>query len=202
MIEVEADDALATATHRWSDAPGVEQVVICSPDKDLTQCVKGERVVCWDRLRDRVYAEPDVIAKFGVPPASIPDYLALVGDDADGYPGLPGWGAKSTAAVLAKFGHLESIPADSREWKVNATSAATLARTLQEHRDRAFLRRDPLPNGVFRQPTAEPQPSLGNIEPRHDCRAAARTVPVGNARIHPGSAGISFRPLAKLSVRL
>jgi 5'-3' exonuclease len=114
-------------------------VVICTPDKDLAQAVSGTRIVQLNRRTRVTYDEAGVIAKFGVPPASIPDYLALVGDSADGYPGLPGWGAKSAAAVLARFGHLEAIPADSRDWHVNASSPATLARTFVEQRDRALL---------------------------------------------------------------
>ena len=110
MVELEADDALATAADRWADAPGVERVLICSVDKDLAQCVRGERVVLWDRRREIVYDADGVRAKWGVEPASIPDYLALVGDAADGYPGLPGWGSKSAAAVLARYGSLEAIP--------------------------------------------------------------------------------------------
>ena len=117
-------------------------MLICTPDKDLAQCVRGTRVVQMIRRTNAIVDEAAVVKKFGVAPASIPDYLALVGDSADGYPGLPGWGAKSTAAVLAKFMHLESIPEDSREWRVNAASAARLARTLVEQRDRAFLFRD------------------------------------------------------------
>jgi len=117
----------------------VERVIICTPDKDLGQCVRGTRVVQLNR-RTRVTLDEDaIVKKFGVAPASIPDYLALVGDAADGYPGLPGWGAKSTAAVLAKFGHIESIPADWREWSVNAVSASSLARALADERDLALL---------------------------------------------------------------
>lgn len=110
MVEFEADDASATATVRLAPDPAVEQVVICSPDKDLAQLVRGNRVVCWDRRRGIAYDEQAVIAKYGVPPASIPDWLALVGDTADGTPGIPGWGEKSAAAVLARFGRIEDIP--------------------------------------------------------------------------------------------
>ena len=139
MVEYEADDALAAAA-RIADADArVTQVVICTPDKDLAQCVKGTRVVQLNR-RTRVTLDHDgVVAKFGVPPASIPDYLALVGDSADGYPGVRGWGAKSTAAVLAHYGHLEAIPANHREWQVNATSPASLALNLAAQREQAFL---------------------------------------------------------------
>src|SRR5258705_8819500 len=142
MGEFEADDALAAAATAAARDPRVERVVICTPDKDLAQCVRGTRVVQLDRRRRIVRDEAGIVEKFGVPPASIPDYLALVGDSADGYPGLPGWGAKSSAAVLAKYGRLESIPADWRTWGVNAANPAGLARTLDRDRDRAFLFRD------------------------------------------------------------
>ena len=139
MIEFEADDALAAAALRAAEDTSVGRVFICTPDKDLAQCVRGDRIVQLNRRTNVVMDETGVVKKFGVAPESIPDYLALVGDASDGYPGLPGWGAKSTAAVLAKFKHLEAIPSDFREWHVNATSAATLAKTLQDQRDRAFL---------------------------------------------------------------
>jgi 5'-3' exonuclease len=139
MVEFEADDALAAAAVAAARDERVERVIICTPDKDLAQCVRGTRIVQLNRRKRVTCDEAGVIQKFGVPPASIPDYLALVGDAADGYPGLPGWGAKSSAAVLARFGHLESIPADWREWRVNATSAGTLADTLLRERDRALL---------------------------------------------------------------
>ena len=142
MIEFEADDALAAAAAAAARDPRVERVIICTPDKDLAQCVRGTRVVQMDRRTRAVRDEAGIIAKFGVPPVSIPDYLALVGDAADGYPGLPGWGAKSTAAVLAKYGHLESIPADWRTWGVNATRPSVLAQTFERERDRALLFRD------------------------------------------------------------
>lgn len=139
MTEFEADDALAAAAARAAEDPRVEQVIICTPDKDLAQCVRGARVVQLNRRTGVKYDETGVIQKFGVSPLSIPDYLALVGDSADGYPGLAGWGAKSAAAVLAKFEHLESIPTDSRDWGVNATNAARLASTFALERDRALL---------------------------------------------------------------
>ena len=142
MIEYEADDALAAAAARAAGDTRVGRVVICTPDKDLAQCVRGTRVVQLNRRTRELRDEAGVVAKFGVPPESIPDYLALVGDAADGYPGLPGWGAKSTAAVLARFGHLESIPEDWHTWRVNAANPAALARTLVRERDRAFLFRD------------------------------------------------------------
>ena len=141
MVEFEADDAIAAAADRWRDAPGIEQVVLCTPDKDMAQCVRGSRVVCLDRLRRRVIDEAGVIEKFGVPPASIPDWLALVGDSADGYPGVPRWGSKSAAAVLAVYGHLEAIPDRESEWRVTVCGAAALAASLREHREQAYLYR-------------------------------------------------------------
>jgi 5'-3' exonuclease len=139
MIEFEADDALAAAAATAARDPRVDRVIICTPDKDLAQCVRDKRVVQLNR-RSRVTLDEDgVIQKFGVSSESIPDYLALVGDAADGYPGLPGWGTKSSAAVLAKFSHLEFVPTDWREWRVNAANAGALARTLSSERDRALL---------------------------------------------------------------
>ena len=139
MVEFEADDALAAGAATAARDTRVDRVIICTPDKDLGQCVSGTRVVQLNRRTRVTFDEAGIVQKFGVSPASIPDYLALVGDTADGYPGLAGWGAKSTAAVLAKFGHLESIPADWREWHVNATNASALAHTLSEERDQALL---------------------------------------------------------------
>ena len=139
MIEFEADDALAAAATAAAGDPRVERVIICTPDKDLAQCVSGTRVVQLNRRTRVTIDEAGVIQKYGVSPASIPDYLALVGDSADGYPGLAGWGAKSSAAVLGKFLHLEFIPKDCRDWHVNATSAGALAATLREHWDEAIL---------------------------------------------------------------
>jgi 5'-3' exonuclease len=139
MVEFEADDALAAAAVAAARDARVERVIICTPDKDLAQCVRGTRIVQLNRRTRVTRDEAGVIEKFGVAPASIPDYLALVGDAADGYPGLPGWGAKSSAAVLAKFAHLESIPEDWREWHVNAVNASSLAHTLSSERDQAIL---------------------------------------------------------------
>jgi 5'-3' exonuclease len=139
MVEVEADDALASAAAVAAGDPRVDRVVICTPDKDLAQCVSGTRVVQLNRRTRTTLDEAGVMAKYGVPPASIPDFLALVGDAADGYPGLEGWGAKSAAAVLARYGRLEAIPPDPRTWGVNAASPAALARTLARERDLAFL---------------------------------------------------------------
>ena len=142
MVEFEADDALASGASLAERDARVERVIICTPDKDLGQSVRGTRVVQLDRRRNLTRDEAGVVSKFGLPPASIPDYLALVGDAADGYPGLKGWGPKSSAAVLAKFGHLEAIPEDWRMWKVNAANAATLAATLVRDREQAMLFRD------------------------------------------------------------
>ena len=139
MTEFEADDALAAAAWRWADAPGMEQVVICSPDKDLAQAVQGSQVVCLDRRRGQTMDEAGVNAKFGVGPESIPDYLALVGDSADGIPGIPRWGAKSTAQVLAHYRHLEGIPGDASSWEVDVRGASGLAASLAERREEAGL---------------------------------------------------------------
>ena len=139
MVEYEADDALASGAALAYRDKRVEQVVICTPDKDLGQSVRGSRVVQLVRRTGVTLDEAAVIAKFGVPPASIPDYLALVGDSADGYPGLPGWGAKSSATVLAKYGHIQSIPASCRDWHLNVANAATLADTLDRDREKALL---------------------------------------------------------------
>lgn len=141
MVEFEADDALATGAARFKSVPGVEQVWVCSPDKDLAQTVSGARVVCWDRRRDIVLDEEGVQRKFGVRPGSIPDWLALVGDSADGYPGIPGWGAKSASAVLSRFDHLESIPADPRAWGLPVGRASRLAENLGARRQEALLYR-------------------------------------------------------------
>ena len=139
MVEFEADDALAAAAVAAARDVRVERVIICTPDKDLAQCVSGTRIVQLNRRTRVTLDEAGVVQKFGVSPASIPDYLALVGDAADGYPGLPGWGAKSSAAVLAKFLHLEAIPTDYREWRVNVANAFALADTLCRERDHALL---------------------------------------------------------------
>jgi 5'-3' exonuclease len=141
MVEFEADDALAAGADRWRNAPAVEQIVLCTPDKDMAQCVSGTRIVCLDRMRRRVLDEAGVIDKFGVPPASIPDWLALVGDSADGYPGVPRWGSKSASALLASYGHLEAIPDREAEWRVAVRGAQALAASLREHREEAYLYR-------------------------------------------------------------
>jgi 5'-3' exonuclease len=139
MIEFEADDALSTAAARLAREPAVEQVVIASPDKDLAQCVRGQRVVGLDRMRGTVLDEDGVVKKFGVAPPSIPDWLALVGDDADGIPGVPRWGARSASTVLARWNRIEDIPADPAAWGVPVRGAAALAASLAEHREKVAL---------------------------------------------------------------
>jgi 5'-3' exonuclease len=142
MVELEADDALASGAAVADDDQGVEQVIICTPDKDLGQCVRGNRIVQLDRRKDTLIDEGGVEAKFGVGPASIPDYLALVGDSADGFPGLAGWGAKSAATVLARWNHIEDIPPDPAAWEVTVRSAAKLATVLEECHHEALLFKD------------------------------------------------------------
>jgi 5'-3' exonuclease len=175
MVEFEADDALATGAGRWS--PEVEQVVVLTPDKDLAQCYGDPRVVGYDRRRQMFIDSAGVIAKFGVRPESIPDYLALVGDSADGLPGLPGWGAKSSSVLLARYGHLEQIPLEATRWDVNVRSADKLAMTLRTRMGDALLYRflaqlrfdvpldDDLAdlewNGVHREPFRELCDELG-----------------------------------------
>ncbi|MDA8203258.1 MAG: flap endonuclease [Chloroflexi bacterium] len=143
MVEFEADDALATAAARWADARGVDRIVILSPDKDLAQCVRPDgRVVAFDRRRERWIDADAVRAKFGVDPESIPDWLALVGDAADGFPGLRGWGTASAAAILSRYRHLEAIPPDGRDWGVPLRNATVLAATLRDCRAEAELYRE------------------------------------------------------------
>jgi 5'-3' exonuclease len=142
MVEFETDDALATAALRFRDAAGVEQVVICSPDKDFAQCVVGRQVICRDRRRGIDRDEAGVVARFGVPPASIPDWLALVGDSADGIPGIPGFGEKTAAAVLARYLHIDAIPDDPTLWSVDVRGKDRLARSLSERRAEAALYRE------------------------------------------------------------
>jgi 5'-3' exonuclease len=142
MVEYEADDAIAAAALRWADDPGVERIVVCTPDKDMAQLVRDDRIVLWDRRRQIRYDDAGVLAKWGVRPASIPDWLALVGDSADGFPGLPGWGAKSAAAVLRRYGHLEQIPRRPSEWEVpSLRGAVLLSATLREQWEAALLYR-------------------------------------------------------------
>jgi 5'-3' exonuclease len=182
MVEFEADDALAAAAASAERDERVERVIICTPDKDLAQCVRGTRVVQLNRRTNAISDEAAVVRKFGVPPASIPDYLALVGDAADGYPGLRGWGAKSAAAVLARFGRIEAIPRDATAWHVNAASAATLAATLARDRELALLFRDlatlrtdiPLFESVDDLKWGGPTPAFAALGKRFD---AATTAP-------------------------
>jgi 5'-3' exonuclease len=144
MVKFEADDALASATAKFKGDKSVKQILLCSPDKDLAQLVTGKRIVCWDRRREIILDEKGVVEKYGVKPASIADWLALVGDSADGYPGIPGWGEKSTSAVLSRYKHLEAIPADAAKWRVPSLSggrAARLAENLSVRRDEAALYR-------------------------------------------------------------
>jgi 5'-3' exonuclease len=182
MVEFEADDALAAGAMAAAADPRVERVFICTPDKDLAQSVAGTRIVQLNRRTNEVRDEAGVVAKFGVSPKSIPDYLALVGDSADGYPGLPGWGAKSASAVLARFEHIEQIPADSRDWHVNAASAPTLARTLEDNRELALLFRGlatlrtdiPLFTSVDELLWHGPTPAFSELGPRLESAVTER----------------------------
>jgi 5'-3' exonuclease len=143
LVEWEADDGLATGVSRWADEPDVERVVIMTPDKDMAQLVREDgTVVMYDRRQRRLIDADGVRARFGVPPESIPDFLALVGDSADGYPGIPGWGKVSAGAVLTRYGHLEDIPERVAHWDVGVRGAATLAASLRDHRDEAYLFRE------------------------------------------------------------
>jgi 5'-3' exonuclease len=142
MVEWEADDAIAAAAVRFASDPSVERILVCTPDKDMAQLVEDARVVLWDRRRGLIYDDAGVRAKWGVAPRSIPDWLALVGDSSDGFPGLPGWGAKSAAAVLAVYGSLEAIPPKASHWEVpSLRGAPVLAATLRDHWDEAMLYR-------------------------------------------------------------
>ena len=176
MVDFEADDALASGAALAARDPRVDRVVICTPDKDLAQCVRSDRVVQLNRRTRVLFDEAGVVRKFGVPPQSIPDYLALVGDAADGYPGLPGWGPKSTATVLAKFGHLENIPADVDQWRADVANASRLTATLSRERERALLFRTlatlrtdiPLFENVDQLRWDGPTPEFGAIAERLD----------------------------------
>ena len=190
MTEFEADDALASAAAAAERDPRVDRVVICTPDKDLAQCVRGTRVVQLHRRTRITVDEAGVKARFGVAPASIPDYLALVGDSSDGYPGLRGWGAKSAAAVLAKYGHLESIPDDPRTWGVNAASPVALAQTLARDRELALLFRDlatlrthlPLFDSVDALQWHGETPAFAELAARLDARRLSPGGPTATAR--------------------
>jgi 5'-3' exonuclease len=193
MIEYEADDALAAGAAIAGRDARVDRVYICTPDKDLAQCVRGSRIVQMNRRTRTTLDEAAVIAKYGVPPASIPDYLALVGDSSDGYPGLRGWGPKSAAAVLARYGHLESIPEDWRTWGVNAASPAALASTLARDRKLALLFRDlatlrddlPLFTSVDELEWKGPTPEFPPLAARLD--AAVVESEAGSRRTRPTS---------------
>ena len=139
MVEFEADDAIASAAAKWKDDPSLEKIVICSVDKDLMNLVEGSRVVLWDRRRNLTYTEAEVVERFGVPTSSIPDYLALVGDSADGIPGVPRWGAKGTATVLSEYGRIEYIPDSYEDWTVTVRGGRTLAQNLAANREDALL---------------------------------------------------------------
>ena len=191
MIEYEADDALASAAAVADADERVEQVVICTPDKDLGQCVKDSRVVQYDRRKRELRDEAGVGEKFGVAPVSIPDYLALVGDSADGFPGLPGWGAKSTAAVLARYKHLEAIPAAAADWDIGVRNAGRLAKVLQEQFEEALLFRTlarldldaPTIESVDELEWAGPRPELIELAERMDATGLAeRAVRLATAR--------------------
>ncbi len=181
MVEFEADDALAAAAAIAARDARVDRVILCTPDKDLAQCVRGTRVVQLNRRTRTICDEAGVIRKFGVAPESIPDYLALVGDAADGYPGLRGWGAKSSAAVLARFLHIESIPSDYREWGVSVASAKTLAATLSQDGERALLFRTlatlrtdiALFDDIDQLRWNGPTPAFVELGPRLDAAASA-----------------------------
>lgn len=191
MIEYEADDALASAANAAAEDPRVERILVCTPDKDLAQCVRGTRIVQLDRRKRAIRDEAGVVERFGVKPASIPDYLALVGDAADGYPGLKGWGAKSTAAILSRFEHLEQIPPDPREWRVNLANPAALATTLAQDRDRALLFRDlatlrteiPLFQSVDDLLWTEPRSTFASLAARLDAAVTAKSTGGSSNRI-------------------
>ncbi len=139
MIEFEADDAMASAAAIAAEDPEVDKVLICTPDKDMAQCVRAGKVVQFDRRKDKIFDVEEVVEKFGVTPESIPDWLGLVGDSADGFPGLPGWGAKSAAAVLYRYKHIEDIPLSAGQWDITVRGGAKLAKTLADHMDEALL---------------------------------------------------------------
>jgi 5'-3' exonuclease len=173
MIEFEADDALATAAARWADAPDVEQVRLCSPDKDLGQCVRGTRVVLVDRRRGEVHDESGIEAKFGVGPGSIPDLLALVGDSADGIPGIPKWGMKSAGAVLSVYRTIDAIPDDASTWTVKVRGAAALAESLASRREQARLYRT---LATLRTDVPLPEQSLDELRWRGADRGALEQI--------------------------
>lgn len=185
MVECEADDALASAAVLAAKDERVEQVLICTPDKDLSQCVSGTRIVQFDRRTATMRDESGVLQKFGVLPESIPDYLALVGDSADGFPGLPGWGPKSSAGILAKFRHLEQIPLNFLDWRVNVANVSTLSSTLRREWDRALLFRTlatlrtdlPLFSNIDALRWAGPRPEYDDIAHQLDAAKTSRRKP-------------------------
>ncbi len=196
MVEYEADDALAAGAAMAAGDDRVGRVLICTPDKDLAQCVVGDRVVQFDRRRRRIIDERAVLQRFGVPPDSIPDYLALVGDRADGYPGLPGWGPKSTARVLARYRRIEAIPPDPRDWDVRVPNARLMAAALNEGRDRALLfrrlarldRSAPVSRTVDELAWTGPTPRFPGIcAELDDPRLAERATALAAARSEPGA---------------
>ncbi len=175
MVEHEADDGLASGATLASADDRVERVLICTPDKDLAQCVEGQRVVQFNRRERKIIDEQGVIAKFGVPPVSIPDYLALVGDSADGYPGLRGWGKKSAAVVLARYGRLEDIPDDPERWDVELRGKARLAERLRDDRELALLFRT-VATVVRDAPTSESVDALYWRGPQESSATLADTI--------------------------
>lgn len=183
MVDFEADDALATAALRFKQDPAVDQVVICSPDKDLAQLVSQNHVVCWDRRREIVYDEAAVLEKYGVSPVSIPDYLALVGDSADGIPGIPGWGAKSSAALLSRYQHLEAIPDELKMWDIQVRGAQRLYENLTNHWEEALLYRrlTTLRSDV---PLAENLDELAWIGPRENFAELCQALGAANLINH------------------
>lgn len=190
MLEFEADDAIAAAALRFADDPEVDRIYVCTPDKDMAQLVRDDKVVLLDRRRRIVYDDAGVRGKWGVAPASIPDWLALVGDSADGFPGLPGWGAKSAAAVLAVYGHLEGIPAKASQWEVpSLRGAVTLCATLRQQWDDALLYRDlarlrTVEDGVP-IPQHSPAQLLWRGAPRADWEAFCAKWGLGRLRARP-----------------
>ena len=175
MIEHEADDGMGSAAARAAADTNVEKVLICTPDKDLAQCVVGTRVVQFDRRKGQLFDHDGVIEKFGVPPESIPDYLALMGDTSDGFPGLPGWGAKSASTVLGRYLHIEDIPADPADWDVQVRGAAKLAATLQEQMELALLFRR-IATVVTDAPTFDEVAELRWTGPRTDFAEAVSRI--------------------------
>jgi 5'-3' exonuclease len=189
MIEFEADDALATGAHRYADDPRVEQVRIASPDKDFCQCVRGQRIVLYDRKKQLVTDEPGALERLGVPPASVPAFLALVGDTADGIPGIPRWGEKSAAKVLSAYGRIEQIPDQAKDWSVSVRGAEALARELSGAREAAALY-EQLATLRFDVPLAEDLDALAWRGPTPDLPALCEELGVSDvvervSRINP-----------------